>query len=197
MRGFFIALTALTLAGCTSSYDPPEQYELTAVSHKQFAARPVKTTLLVSQPIPVMAYQSADMLYISQNYQLQPFVKNSWRVPPAEMLFPLMTQSLQNTDYFAAVIPAPTFAYADWRLDSYVIQLQQDFTHQPSIVTLELNATLINNVKASVIANKRFYVQAVAPTDNPYGGVIAANNACQQLMEELSAWVVDAARHTK
>lgn len=197
MKVLFFVLTTLTLSGCFSSYDPPEQYELTAVSHKQFAARPVKTTLLVSQPIPVLAYQSADMLYVSQNYQLQPFVKNSWRVPPAEMLFPLITQSLQNTDYFAAVIPAPTFAYADWRLDSYVIKLQQDFTHKPSIVELELNATLINNVKASVIANKRFYVQAVAPSDTPYGGVVAANTACQQLMEELSAWVVDSARRTK
>ncbi len=189
-----VCFTVLSLSSCFNQYTPPKQYELTTFSQKQLAVKPVKTTLLVSQPIPVLAYQSKDMLYVGQNYQVEPFAQNTWSVPPAEMLFPLMTQSLQNTNYFSAVIPAPTFAYTQWRLDSYLMKLQQNFTHKPSTVELELDATLIDNINAKVIANKRFYVQATAPTDTPYGGVIAANTACHQLMEELSVWVVDTAR---
>lgn len=190
-------LAALSLSSCVSGYNPPKQYALTAVNQQPLAVAPVKTTLLVSQPNAVLAYQSSNMLYVSQNYQLQPFAKNTWNVPPAEMLFPLITESIQNTHYFSAVIPSPTFAYANWRLDTYVIKLQQDFTHKPSVVELELDATLIDNVKARVIANKRFYIQAVAPSDTPYGGVVAANEACKQLMNELSVWVVNSARHYK
>ena len=184
----FLVLGLVSLTGCFNQYAPPKKYELTAVSRQQFAVHPTKTTLLVSQPVPILTYQSADMLYVNEHYQLAPFVKNTWSVPPAEMLFPLMTQSLQNTHYFSAVIPAPTFAYTDWRLDSHVMKLQQDFTHKPSIVVLELDATLINNLTANVIANKQFYAQATAPSDTPYGGVIAANIACQQVMDELSRW---------
>lgn len=180
----------LELTSCYGDIMPPTRYQLNAVSQQKLAVTPVNKTLLVSLPFAAASYQGSDMLYMSKNYQLTPFVKNEWISPPAEMLLPILTQSLQNTGYFYAVVPAPTFARTDWRIDTQLMQLQQDFTQQPSIVKLILEVTLIDNLETNVIASKRFTVAIPSQTDTPYGGVIAANIACQQIMEEISSWAV-------
>ncbi len=187
---FVVVFLSLNLSACISSYTPPTRYQLTAVSQKKFSAVPVQKTLLVSQTIPTQAYQSDQMLYVNEDYHLSYFIKNSWDVPPTDMLFPLLVKSLQNTGYFAAVLPAPTFAYTDWRIDTTLLQLEQNFTQKPSVVSIEINATLINDKNSRVIASKRFLEKVAAPMDTPYGGVLAANMACQKMMEDISAWAV-------
>lgn len=190
----WMLLMSVFLTSCFNQYTPPEHYQLTTFNQKQFVSAPVKATLLVSQIVPSQAYQSNDMIYVNQHYQVSAFIENNWDVPPSEMLFPLLVQSLQNTGYFHAVIPAPSFAYTDWRLDTHLIKLQQDFTRKPSVVEFQMTATLINDEQSSIVANKLFSVEVPAPMETPYGGVLAANKACQQVMEEMSAWVVQNAK---
>jgi cholesterol transport system auxiliary component len=192
---FMFCLLTLSLTACVStSYNPPGHYQLTTLSQKKLAAQPINKTLLVSQPVATQVYQSRDMLYVDQHYKLSAFAKNDWNAPPTDMLFPLLALSIQNTGYFSAVIPAPSFAYTDWRIDTYLIKLQQNFTQKPSVVELQMGATLVDNKSLGVIGNTRFSVQVAAPEDTPYGGVVAANIACQQMMEEISEWVVETGR---
>lgn len=190
---FFTGLL-LNLTACLNQYAQPTHYQLTTINQQQWATTPVKKTLLVSQPIAVQASQGTSMLYVDKDYRVSSFVNSNWNVPPAEMLFPLLVQSLQNTNYFYAVVAAPSFAYTNWRLDIHLMKLQQNFTQKPSVIDMEIEATLVNNREATVIANKRFYARVPAQTDTPYGGVVAANAACQEIMDALSAWVVETAK---
>lgn len=183
---FFI----LGLAACALNMRSPKNYQLTATNEKSYASHPISTTLLVAMPLASSGYQNNDMLYLTKDYSLSSFVLNKWDAPPSEMLQPLLTKSLQNTGYFHAVVSSPTPIRSDLRLDTSLIKLQQNFTQKPSILEMTLDAVLINSNSFQVVASRRFSVSLPTQTETPYGGVMAANEACREMMEQVSAWTV-------
>ncbi len=180
----------LILTSCAANYRVPDTYQLTAVNEKSYVTKPVKTTVLVSMPQVASGYQSDSMLYITKNYTLSSFVNSTWDTPPSEMLQPLLNRSLQNTHYFYAVFSGPSPAQSDLRIDTTLVKLQQNFTQKPSLLEMSIDVVLINSKSFKVVASKNFSANVTASTDNPYGGVIAANEACQQIMENISSWTV-------
>lgn len=187
----FLILTIVGLTGCfPTSFTPTTSYQLTSANEKKLVTSPINKTLLVSLPTATTVYQSNDMLYVKKDFQPSRFSRNNWDSPPSEMLLPIIVESLQNSGYFYAVVPAPTFAQTDWRLDTQLFKLQQNFIQQPSVVEMSVDVTLTDNALFKVIATHRFSATVPAPTDTPYGGVLAANIACQQIMEQISLWVV-------
>lgn len=196
MRKILVMSLLLLITGCALTMQDDKTYQLSSISHQKFASQPSKNNVTVSVPMASATYQDSSLQYISQDYMLGAFVHHAWDAPPSDMLQPLILQSLQNTGYFYAVISAPSSTQTNLRLDTTLIKLQQNFTHKPSTVDMTIVAVLVNEKQFTVIATRNFSVSVPAPADNPYGGVIAANQACQQLMEEMSAWVVQTCRST-
>ena len=130
------------------------------------------------------------MLYFTQDYSIASFVKNRWAAPPSDMLLPLIVRSLQNTGYFRAVITPPSPVKALARLDVRLIKLVQNFTKKPSVIEMTLNVSLIDNRSMTIMNSQRFSIEIPASADNPYGGVIAANEATRILLQNLSSWTV-------
>lgn len=196
-----ISLLVLTimLASCAYNMKSPNNYRLTGASEIKSPLKPTSRTLLISMPLAAPGYQNNNMVYITKNYDAEAFVRNEWDAPPANMLLAVEAESLQNTGYFHAVIPAPSPARSDLRLDTYLIKLQQDFSRSPSVLEMSIGAVLIDSDWFNVIASQRFSVEVTTTSDDPYGGVIAANIACKKLMEELSQWTIQnsAAYHGK
>jgi cholesterol transport system auxiliary component len=67
--------------------------------------------------------------------------------------------------------------------------LEQQFFSNPSRVRLALRAQLVETKTQSVLGTRSFEVFEPAPTDDPYGGVIAANKATTDLITELAGWL--------
>lgn len=186
-----IALLSLFLVSCTAvKPSVTNQYKLAAFSAKQYAKRPSQYSILVSTPEAVAGYQTEQMMYVNKPYALASFVKNAWIDPPAEMLFPLIVQSLQKTQVFKAVGSSPHAEITDYRLDTQLIELQQNFLRKPSQIDLVVKVVLTRVTDSKVIASRIIAEHVICPSENPEGGVFAANRAVEKLTQEITHFVI-------
>lgn len=189
MRILSILVLSLMMFACTPVKTPvTDNYQLSAFSSRPFASHPV--TILVTAPEAVAGFQTQAMRYIKKPYQLESFVKNEWSAPPADMLFPLVVKSLQQTGYFRAVASSPYSEEADFRLDTQLLTLDQSFLNKPSMLEFAVKIVLTRTVDNKVIASKIVHLAIPCPTETPYGGVVAANQATMQFTAILVKFVI-------
>lgn len=157
---------------------------------------PGAPALLVALPRAAPGYGSARMLYLQREHELQAFAFNEWVDSPAQMLAPLLVRTLQNSGAFSVVLLAPTAAVAGLRLETEIIRLHQDFSIRPSRLRLTLRAVLLDTRLRQAIAWREFDDSAATDSDDPMGGVRAAQQAVQRVLAELTAWSAEAALAT-
>lgn len=196
-HGTLAACVAL-LAGCAALAPPraaaPNVYVLDALPRSGPELHPSgRLVLAVSPPRAQPGFDSAEMVYVQRPYELEHFAKNRWAEAPARMLEPLLVQALARSGGFAAVLPSPSAVPAELRLDTELVRLQQDFRTRPSRVELTLRAQLIDVRDGRVLGARRFDEVERASSDDPYGGVVAANRAVRKLLAQLAAFCVRAA----
>jgi cholesterol transport system auxiliary component len=109
------------------------------------------------------------------------------------MIAPLIVAAIEGSGAFSAVVGAAGAAAADIRLSTEIIRLQQDFGSSPSRVRFTLRATLVDSVKRRVIAVREFDANVAAASDDTAGGVVAANLAVDQVLQELAGFCAAAA----
>lgn len=194
IRLFIITLIMLSLSAC--SFKPvtlPEvhNYTLSNASNKKISRFPNVASIQVLQPTTSSYYVSKNMYYQLKPHNLQAYSVNRWLAPPSQMLLPLLAQSLINSNYYHAVIAAPTNVTTTYRLATRIINFYQDFTVKPSQIVMTIQATLINNRTSRIIASQEFSARVPAPTNNPYGGVLAANQATQQILGKIVAFATN------
>lgn len=184
-------LGILTLMSCSPVKVPvTNEYQLTAYSTKQLTRKPRPITIQVTVPEAVAGYQTEEMLYMKKPFKLEPFVKNAWTSPPADMLFPLLVQSLQSSGYFYAVTSSPYSEEADYRLDTQVLKLEQNFIKKPSILEFSAKIVLTHISDNQIIGSRIISLQIPCSQDTPYGGVIAANQATFRFTATATDFVV-------
>lgn len=147
-------------------------------------------TLFVAEPTAQPGYDTDQIIYVQCPFELKSYSRNQWVAPPHEMLTSLISQSLRNTCFFRAVVVAPFAGLSQYRLETRLIKLQQEFFCCPSRVRMILYAAVIDSNCRQVIGEKMFEVVVLAPKDNPYSGVIAANKATQIILEQVAGFVI-------
>jgi cholesterol transport system auxiliary component len=148
--------------------------------------------LEVSAPRAAPGYDSPAIAYVQRPFVLDYFAIHRWADTPARMVGPLLVRAAEQTGYFRAVVQAPTAATADFRLDSELSRLQQDFTTRPSRVELSLRLQLVEIRTRRVVATRVIEVTSAAATDDPGGGVAAANAAMAQALAQAAEFCVAA-----
>ena len=83
----------------------------------------------------------------------------------------------------------PAAIRGDYRLDTEILQWQQEFLTQPSQIHCALRTQLVEIQSQRVLAVKEFEVLAPAESEDAHGGVIAFNQALPQLLEQIGEWV--------
>jgi len=192
-----VLLPLMLLAGCSVLPGPPpqatEQYTLEYTADPQIAVAPGSgaTVLIVSAPRAHGGYDSARIAYMEKAYGLRYYTRSRWAATPARMLAPLLADAIQETGRFQALHRPPGSVAADLRLDTELIRFHQDFTVQPSAMRVTLRAQLVDLQAGRVLATRLFDARQAAATEDAYGGVVAANHAVQQLLQELAQFCVD------
>ena len=203
-------LSALLLCACSvlspSATPPPAFYALNGAQGAPGAPRAVigsnaaaaaqgasqgisgQSTLVINPPRAAPGFDSQRIIYLREAHKLEYFANSEWVDPPARMLGTLLLASLQNSGAFRAVVLAPGTATGELRLETDIIRLQQEFQTRPSRVLFTLRATLLDDKTRRVLAWREFDANVAAPTDDPYGGVLAANLAVQSVLKELVAF---------
>lgn len=146
-----------------------------------------QATLVVNPSTAVAGFTSTRMVYSRVPYKLEYFAHSQWVDTPARMLTPLVLNTLKANSLFSTVTLSPNSAKSRYSLDTKIIRLQQDFFSPQSSERFTLLITLIDNTKHEVILAREIDAVVTAKSDNPYGGVVAANGAVQVVLEQLAA----------
>ena len=180
----------------TASSTPSGFYALDIGLKTPVAAVPVPTgapTLAVSMPRAAPGFDSRRIIYVRHAHELEYFAHSEWIDTPARMLSTLLVSSLENQGAFRAVVSSPSSASGDLRLDTEILQLQHEFSQAPSRVRFTLRADVVDDASRWVIASRDFESVITADSEDPYGGVVAANRAVGTVLEKLSAFCAEAA----
>lgn len=196
------ALAACTLAsGCSALLPkpapPPSFYVLEAVpSIPAPASTPAPTgpSLVVQAPLAAAGFDSARIVYIRKAHQVEHFAHSEWIGTPVRMLAPLIVAAAGSSSAFRVVAMAPSAAAADLRLETELLRLQHEFGSSPSRVRMTLRAVLTDSSTRRVLARQDFEALADAPSEDAYGGVLAANQASGMLLRALAEFCAEAAR---
>lgn len=151
-------------------------------------------TLMVNPTHAAAGFDSPRIIYVRETHKLEYFAHSEWVDPPARMLAPLLVAALANSGAFRAVMLTPSAAAGELRLDTEIIRLQQEFQTQPSRVRFTLRAYLVDDLTRRVLAWREFDAVVPAASEDPYGGVVAANRAVQTVLESLTVFCAEAVR---
>ncbi len=195
-------LAAGALAACSvlspTATPPPAFFSLDDAHASPATAAPTAPatapTLVISPSRAAAGFDSQRIIYLREPYKLEYFANSEWVDPPARMLGPLLVGALERSGAFRAVMQTPGSASGDLRLDTQVIRLQQEFQTRPSHVRFTLRAYLVDDKTRRVLAWREFDTDVAAASDDPYGGVLAANQAVQTVLAELATFCAEAAR---
>lgn len=154
-------------------------------------------TLIINPPIAAAGFDSPRIIYVRESYKLEYFAHSEWVDPPARMLTPLLVTALDHSGAFRAVVLPPSAAAGDLWLDTEIIRLQHEFLTQPSNVRFTLRAYLIDDKTRRVLAWRQFEAAVAATSEDPFGGVVAANRAIQSVLEELAVFCAQQARSVR
>jgi cholesterol transport system auxiliary component len=130
-------------------------------------------------------------MYKRSAHSVAYFSQSQWVAPPAEMLGPLIVDSLEATRRFSAVVQTGTPVAADLRLDLDLAELYQDFSSQPGSVHLSLRAQLLDMNRRQVLATQQFDYAVSLEADNAASGVEALNTSLDEFLPELVKFCVE------
>lgn len=201
-----LSLALLTLTGGCEALKPvvsphPRFYALSgtniAAIPAPLAQRATLTapTLIVSPAHAAAGFDSKRIIYMRQPDQLEYFAHSEWIDTPARMLAPLIVSAVERSNAFRAVVQTPSTAAGEMRLDVEILRLQHEFLSAPSHVRFTLRAYLVNSKTRRIIASREFDASAPAASEDPHGGVVAANHAVQTVLDSLSDFCAEAARN--
>lgn len=198
--GVLLALVGACSALRSTAMLPPSFYSLDSAKIEAGAARhpPASTsvtapTLIVSPPHAAAGFDSQRIAYVREAHKLDYFAHAEWVDTPARMLAPLIVAAVESSGAFRSVVLTPTAAAGDLRVDSEIVRLQQDFASQPSRARFTLRAYVMDSTTRRVLAWRVFDESVAAASDDPYGGVVAANRAVQTVLEQLAVFCATAA----
>jgi len=185
---------ALTVVGCLPSRpeSPPVRTYRLSVDLDRTEVRPPNSQgpiLLVSVPLSEPGYETTAMIYLKRPYELEQYAVNQWADQPARMFSSLLVETLSRMGYWRAVVPMPASVEGDFRLDSYGFALQQEFMQEPSRIRATVRAQLLDLKASRVIGTRVFETVENAPSEDAYGGVLAANQAIARLLDDMNVWL--------
>jgi cholesterol transport system auxiliary component len=152
-----------------------------------------KPILIINPPSSAAGFGSSRIIYLRQPHKIEYFAHSEWVESPARMLAPLLSESLQKSGVFRAVVLTPSAVAADWRLNTEVVRLQHEFKGESSQVRFTLRAHFVEEKTRRIIALREFDMSLAAETGNPYGGVTAANFIVASVLRDLSVFSAEIA----
>jgi len=186
-----IIISILSITGCFSPVKMPtlNQYFFNP-NIETINTKSTPYSLLVTTPIAAAGYKSYKMAYIRKPSELYYYTRNRWVSPPAEMLQPLLVESIQRSHRFKAVVSAPFTGKADYRLDTEIVYLRQNLTTPSNQSEMAIQVRLIDNFNQRIIASRMIQQSAEVPQLMVYHSVLITNIVLEKLLAEITHFVI-------
>lgn len=169
-------------------------YALEATPGSPAPVAPGAPSLLITPTRAAAGFDSQRIIYVRQDHRIEYFARSEWVDTPAHMLGGLLVTEMSNNGSFRSAAMGTGAATADLRLVTDIIRLQQEFQGSPSQLRFTLRATLLDGRTQRVLAWREFDARVAAASDDPYGGVVAANQAVHQVVRQVSAFLDETVR---
>lgn len=148
--------------------------------------------LLVSNALPA-ELATPRMLYQQRDHEVAYFARSRWVNEPARMLGDALVERLVATGAFGDVALPGSGVSPDLRVELELLGFQQDFRQRPSHFRVRLRVRLTDTRSGALLGVRLFESDAQAPSDDPYGGVQAANQAVSEVLPEVAGFIRSAA----
>lgn len=186
---------ALSLTGCINlgpgTASPMHDYQLQNGNVPLPQLPKSSCTVSVQEGFTVPAYRSNAMAYQMNPYQVDYFAQNQWQVTPSVMIVNNLAEALQGTNGFKAVVVTPPYVgQVDRMVYVNLLKLSQDFEPKSPRVYEQLRVQLVvsRGDSRQVVSQQTFDLK-VPTAANPLAGVDGANQAWQQLLPSMMAYV--------
>jgi cholesterol transport system auxiliary component len=190
------AVCWLAAGGCTllpnGEAQPVRTYVLTlepSASNPWPSCASSNGALLVTLPREQAGFNTTGIAYLQRPHEIKYYAYNEWAEPPSRLLVPLLVQGMEKTNCWVTVAQPATAVRADYRLDTEILNWQQEFVSDSSRVRLSVKAQLVDTQKREVLSARRFEIVEAAPTDDAYGAVVGMNRAAARLLKEIAEWI--------
>lgn len=195
-RACALMSACLAVTGCALLSAPPkitvEKAVLTEVPQDIPQGPSRRDTMLVLPPRTAPLYDTTQMAYRTQPYQIAYFSEREWAATPSQMLHPLLVTTLENTHAFRAVLTEPLAARYSYALRTEILELIQDFKPDSASLVLSLRFQLTDYGAKAVIATKEISVREPMQERNSHAGVLAANVATAKALQQMAQYVLQA-----
>jgi len=191
MKRLFAALAcAGILEACTGLQPQPSVQQniflLEATSVAVVSQTKTDQVIEVAMPHARAGFDSNQMAYTRRPSEIEYFSHNRWADAPARMLAPALAQAIERTGAFRAVVRDANTVRPDLRLETELIRLQQNFGVHPSRVEIAVRVLLVGSGATGKLATAQFEETEDASSEDPYGGVTAANRALSRLVGRIA-----------
>ncbi len=197
LRSVAAALSvSLLAAGCAllSPTEPATEKHVLAKMPDEVPRQKARhARLLVLRPDADPIYDTVQMAYTAQPYDIGYFRQHEWGERPSLMLHALLTRTMAETGCFDAVLTPPYAGRYTFALESKLIELAQDFTSEPPTLRLAMHLEL-SDASHRLIAMKDVSVREPMLQKTPYAGVVAANDATAGILRQVAEFVLERAR---
>lgn len=199
LAGAGLAMATTMAAGCLAPRGesaPVHTYQLSlegwsAETHPASNEGPV---LLVQTSQAEPGFDTPRMAYLKRRYEVEYYATSQWADEPAHLFSPLLVSALSRSGAWRAVVPSPSSVRGDYRLDSSGFAVRQEFFQQPSRVRMTVRIQLVELKESRIVGGRFFETVEDAPTEDAYGGVVAANRATATLLGHIVPWAEDCLR---
>lgn len=179
------------LPGCFSPVKSPAQSKYFFYPNVvTIQARKTTNTLLVSRPTAAAGYTTFRMAYMEKPSELSYYTRNRWIAPPAEMLQPLLVESIQQSHRFRAVAAAPFSGKTNYRLETNIVYIRQNLTIVPHKMEIGLQVRLVDNQNQRIVASRLLQRSAPVLSLVPYAAVLTTNDLLCRLLQDVTRFVI-------
>lgn len=191
LRWLAVALCAVASTGCallTPVKTDTTTYVLNGIPANLPRQAAHSETLLVLVPEAAPLYATRRMAYSTQAFQIGYFNESEWALAPAQMIQPLLVETLRSTAYFSEIASSPPLGRHTLALRTEILELKQDFSSEPATFQAAMRFSLHRGTTHQLVASKEVSVSEPMRGRTAYAGVVAANVAIEKLLRALAVF---------
>jgi cholesterol transport system auxiliary component len=192
-----VIIGAIMLTGCSFmspvKIDAESGYVINTAPNHVVRSHMNAHTLLVMQPETNPVYNTTRIAFTNRPYQISYYSHSHWIESPADMLAPLIAQTLQKTGHYKSVISPPFSGVYGFALRTQIKTLEVDYTRAHPALIMVIQSHIMRASDSRLLASREFKAAVPLHQCSPFGAVVAANSAAAKLLTEMAAWSV---RHT-
>lgn len=146
--------------------------------------------LRISRPQSNASIDSARILVIPKAGEVSNYHGARWASPLPSMFHDLLLESFRGDRHFTSVSTDDQYLNAEQELQTTLLAYQTEYQGETPVVTLRVDAQLIDTARQTIISSRRFEVRQ--PSEDPQTGAVIQtfDSANQQLIGQIKKWVL-------